>query len=1740
MNQRDINVHLAAILLMLAPFCTALGGRSEAKNMPPECNSETQECGCPRDGEVLVDCIKVQLNLGRTTPWSGSVPCALKVFADDMSPSVFTPESLYAVTGYTFKRIGNKVLPDGKTPAEVVFSHPNGEPVHFIFKEGESVGCPDPGIHVKMDERLQMTDAKGWATTSDPVYYDFYEDDGTVRRFLATDMTGERGKMIHVRNSRGRILTAEDMGIDIVYGADGVRQFLTPSRLADVDVRTDGYDVKVYPLQSVPQKDAATGLYVPPSVQAVKRLSVRRSDGDRRAIVSIRSGDAEPRTFVFDYVRGDWSLTRPSGVQERKDRTIADAKSARVVKEVLSPSGEMLSRKERNYKWESWGFAMTNRIEGFGGVTDTTEWTYVKSGNGKGRIASERRQSGLTTAYAYDALDRKVSETKSGPGMKEERVIYSYDSVDPSDVVPPVDSRPRTVVKTLDGIECERTYFVYSALTNIVERVGTQGAAYGGTNVLRMVIEYWPIVPGDVRSGLVRSVRHEDGTLDVYDYVLSSNIWTETVTHLHELSPSPVGGKTTRDITITNGRGETVEKRTEAYVEGAWRTIARDRLSYNPEGKLVRKENLAGQVSTAEWDCCHKTSETQPDGTVTTYDYDDDGRLVASSRLIPLDMTNVAWLTTCYAYDGLGREIATWKTNYAQQVGLPATRTIYDALGRIVARIDALGNTTTTSYSPDGLILSVLKPNTSTIITTRNASGELISITGTAVLPEFHSRGIDSDGTRWTRIVRGEDAASPRFTKAFRNMLGQVVLEERSGFRGAVLSTAYGYDAYSRQTIVRAEGEPTVMYEYDLEGERIATTRMVGRAAPSAPQSDEQEWRKTESRTSYARIDGSTWLVKTNVVTCSDSSIAPLVTADAEQLTGLTATMPSHSTMTDMRGNVEERWAQMEGSIRKSFQRIPSASNVVETNVRYGMGVMEASASCVTNLYAYDALGRQMAKTDGRGNVTRTEYDAAGRKSADIDALGNRTAYAYDRYGNLAAVTNPLGNATIYEYDLRGRKTYEGGATYPVRYTYDVFGKVNSISTFSNELLDQKDLTMFIYDDTSDFLKYKVDGSGNVWKYGYMANGSISNCISPKGIESIYSYNEWGVATNISLSDNSYEVSFVFDALGREIEIHNQSGVITYTYDQFGSITNETSLHGFGFAAIARHFDRFGRIESVFVDGKRQAHYEYDENTGRIASVMPYEVGIPFRWTYIPGSDLKASLSYPNGFMTLWSYDEAGRIKQVSNVAPNRFISLNEYTYDSVGHVVCCNKSYGCGDISNSIHYAYNIRGELTNAVSNINTNYCYAYSYDDAGNRKYAKEEDTLSLYSTGACNQYNYIVHSKYGTLLPQFDANGNQTSIHHKGNVWEVAYNGKNQAVKWINGSTNVLMSYDGIGRQIFQKEYCGATNLIKCFSYDGFCCIKSTLQDMKSNIMCDKLYLWDVTDLSNPYVLMQYNAQGDSIYYVYDGLKNVSAIVDANSIIIEQYEYAPFGEIVSPASHLVNTNPFRFSSKYYDDLLKVIHYGFREYSFFIGRWSSRDPLQEFGGNNLYLFVGNNPIAMYDILGLMASPFNKKHACEESGGNFYLGKCCCGSENYSPDSNCCLDAGEIGKVILDRNAQTVATRHSWHFSPNDMIYSIYKMEDHVWLTWGNTSVDSNGLGDEVVHTPAVLIPSSANSSGQSNGDKDIKLSNCEYNIFEFGACLGAETQKDNNKKKGKCNEYVDSLIEKCKQKAKRDPAL
>ena len=69
-----------------------------------------------------------------------------------------------------------------------------------------------------------------------------------------------------------------------------------------------------------------------------------------------------------------------------------------------------------------------------------------------------------------------------------------------------------------------------------------------------------------------------------------------------------------------------------------------------------------------------------------------------------------------------------------------------------------------------------------------------------------------------------------------------------------------------------------------------------------------------------------------------------------------------------------------------SFQRMPHATNLAITRSQFGRNIESVSFSGVTNAPGYDALGRVVSSTDGRGNATAFQYNALGQRVCAIGA----------------------------------------------------------------------------------------------------------------------------------------------------------------------------------------------------------------------------------------------------------------------------------------------------------------------------------------------------------------------------------------------------------------------------------------------------------------------------------------------------------------------------------------------------------------------------------------------------------------------------------------------------------------------------------------------------------------------------------------------------------------------------------
>ena len=62
--------------------------------------------------------------------------------------------------------------------------------------------------------------------------------------------------------------------------------------------------------------------------------------------------------------------------------------------------------------------------------------------------------------------------------------------------------------------------------------------------------------------------------------------------------------------------------------------------------------------------------------------------------------------------------------------------------------------------------------------------------------------------------------------------------------------------------------------------------------------------------------------------------------------------------------------------------------------------------------------------------------------------------------------------------------------------------------------------------------------------------------------------------------------------------------------------------------------------------------------------------------------------------------------------------------------------------------------------------------------------------------------------------------------------------------------------------------------------------------------------------------------------------------------------------------------------------ITYYGYRYYDTTVGRWLSRDPIEEEGGYNLYNFIGNDGINFWDKLGLEILSFSERGQSVDCG--------------------------------------------------------------------------------------------------------------------------------------------------------------
>lgn len=427
------------------------------------------------------------------------------------------------------------------------------------------------------------------------------------------------------------------------------------------------------------------------------------------------------------------------------------------------------------------------------------------------------------------------------------------------------------------------------------------------------------------------------------------------------------------------------------------------------------------------------------------------------------------------------------------------------------------------------------------------------------------------------------------------------------------------------------------------------------------------------------------------------------------------------------------------------------------------------------------------------------------------------------------------------------------------------------------------------------------------------------------------------------------------------------------------------------------------------------------------------------KFVYDPARRLTNVTSQAGTFRYLFSPDTVSR-HVTELLLPNSSWITNQY--DSVGRMLSTWLLSSAPLTLDYAAYGYNLAGQRTNHDIGDGTTYTYTYdkigqltgansttdsedrgyTYDTAWNLNYRTNNGSLSTFTVDGKNQLT----SAFGAG-DTYDGNGNLTGANNNHDVYE--YDDENQLIEYfhyqngvnnpITGDTRTFFDYDGLRRLRKRREY-----VLTCSGTGGGSAAQSSgvQPDSGGGNNCtwgqvsETDYIYDGmrviqerngsntptvsytrgTDLGGTFQgaggIGGLLARSDGYssgnwtshnYYHADGNGNITYLVNSSQSLAASYRYDPFGNLISSSGTLASANVYRFSSKEIHAASGMYYYGYRFYDPNLQRWVNRDLIGERGGENLYMFVYNNPQSFVDPVGLAG--MGELHMCEEGRNPF-----------------------------------------------------------------------------------------------------------------------------------------------------------
>jgi RHS repeat-associated protein len=979
----------------------------------------------------------------------------------------------------------------------------------------------------------------------------------------------------------------------------------------------------------------------------------------------------------------------------------------------------------------------------------------------------------------------------------------------------------------------------------------------------------------------------------------------------------------------------------------------RTRYDFDQVGNLVALRNPQGQSRVFTRDVSGRMIQiTEPvSGAFLKYSYNADGLLESVSEPLGRQVkftydanrnlttiTDAAGQTTTYTYNEHGQTLT--GTNVE---GVTYFTNTYGDEFKITAQDDALPNNqvSTLNYDkskPGRIVTTLTNGNGETEIFTYDENYHLLSYQdgeGNITTHTYDTNGKRTSTTdannNTTRFEYDANGNLTTRTDAAGNTT-RMVYDDNSNLLSVTnalgKTSTFSYDDNNNRTSVTDALGNTTRYTYNSHGQVVTETGPSG-AVTTYEYENGLPVRVTdpEGNTQTLRYDAAGRLISTtdaegHTTTFAYDGVNRLVSVTDALNRTVSMTYDSRDnllTSTDAKGYVTRRHYDGNGNLISQINALAQKTRYEYDGEGRLVKVIDAKGH-VTQL-GYDAKGRLISTTDALGNTQQLSYDAADNLLAAIDALGKTVVtYNYDGLNNPISVTNALGHQTQSAYDALGRLTrVTDPLNWATQFNYDdndrLVASVDAKGGQSRQTFDPEGNQTSLTDPNSHQTTFQFDNNGRLVQETSASGGTVR-----------YSYNARDLLATVT-NARGQQRQLEYDAVGRLTRLTDADGTVSYTYDHNDNVLTVTDASG----TISREYDALDRVSKYTDSQGNTLQYAYDA-VGNLET-LTYPDGKQVFYEYDAADQLTKVTDWA-GRKTRYAYDANGRLVEV--IRPNG--TRMTYTYDVAGQLVQQQDMASDGKVIRQFDFVYNAAGDIVKE-------------------QVVPEPAPFPFIPTTMTYTSANRL--ATYNGKAVTFDADGNMTLGPLNGELVDFTFDARNR----LSSVGETTYRYDAENQRIAVSIAGQATRYV------------INPQPVLSQTLVRTAP--DGTQTFYVYGLGLIGEETAGVYqaYHFDLRGSTVALSDATGNVVKQFQYSPFGGLVSHNPADVDT-PFLYNGRdgVMTDDTGLYYMRARYYNPETRRFVNQDILlgsvDDGQSLNRFAYVTGEPVSFVDPFGLAPS--------------------------------------------------------------------------------------------------------------------------------------------------------------------------